>query len=128
MSDTYVLDASAILCLLFRETGSEKVEVLLQDSVVSAVNYAEVVTKLHDRRTAPEVLSAIVAEFTPKVIDFDLSLALATASLRNASRSFGLSLGDRACLALAASKGAVAVTTDRSWEALQIGVRVMLVR
>jgi ribonuclease VapC len=128
MTDAYVLDASAILCSMLREPGHEKVESLLQGSVVSAVNYAEVMTKLQDLRTTPEVFAAIVDEFKLVVVEFDLTHALATASLRNATRARGLSLGDRACLALAASRNAIAVTTDRAWQDLPGIARVLVVR
>jgi PIN domain nuclease of toxin-antitoxin system len=62
------------------------------------------------------------------VVDFDMSQAVAAGGLRPSTRSLGLSLGDRACLALAASSGVTALTTDRAWARLEVGVLVDVIR
>jgi ribonuclease VapC len=128
MSEPAVLDASAILCVMLQEKGSDKVEPLLDTAVISAVNFAEVFSKLRDRGVDETMISAIIAEFEPVVVDFDKRLALHAAELRNKTRHRGLSLGDRACLALAASRGAVAVTTDKAWQDLSGISPILLVR
>jgi ribonuclease VapC len=128
MNDQYVLDASAILCVFFNETGAEAVEALLDNSVVSAVNYAEAVSKLHERNVEASTISAILSSFPAPIIDFDAEQSIATAALRNATRSRGLSLGDRACLALAASRNATAITTDKAWKDFEQVARVLVVR
>ena len=128
MSDIHVLDASAILCMFFQEKGAKTVEALLGTSIVSTVNYAEAISKLHERNVAADTITTILASFKPSIIDFDVSQAIATAALRNPTRSKGLSLGDRACLALAASRGAIAVTTDKAWKDFDSTASVMLVR
>ncbi|MFT3670830.1 type II toxin-antitoxin system VapC family toxin [Aestuariivirga sp.] len=127
MSETYVLDASAILCLLFKEPGADAVESLLSDAVVSTVNYAEAVSKLYERGIGTDDVAAILAEFRPDTVDFDLEQAISAAALRPLTKARGLSLGDRACLALAAARNATAVTTDRAWADVP-GVRVMVLR
>jgi len=125
MAAAKVLDASALLALLFDETGAEYVLALLEDRpLISTVNFAEVLTKLSDQGVAPEearrhlqgsgILDALV------MVPFDDNQAQTVAELRRTTRPFGLSLGDRVCLALALVRNAVAVTADRSW--LQIPV------
>jgi ribonuclease VapC len=128
MNDVHVLDASAILCVFYQENGAKDVERLLNSAIVSAVNYAEAISKLHERNVAADVITAILADFKPSIIDFDVQQSINTAALRNTTRSKGLSLGDRACLALAASRNAIAVTTDKAWKDFDSIARIMLVR
>jgi ribonuclease VapC len=63
-----------------------------------------------------------------RVVDFDAELAEMSADLRPATRPNGLSLGDRACLALAQKRGAVALTADRTWASVDVPVEVRVVR
>lgn len=127
-----VLDASAILAFLFDEPGAEYVLASLEDRpLMSAVNLAEVLTKLSDQGVVPEeagrrlqasgVLGAIV------MVPFDDEQAQTVATLRHSTRPLGLSLADRACLALALRRGATALTADKAW--LQVpGVAVEVIR
>jgi PIN domain nuclease of toxin-antitoxin system len=129
-----VLDASALLALLHDEAGAEAVEAALRDGAsVSAVNWAEVLTKLADDGAGPDrskseledlglLGSAIV------IHPLDEELAGRIAALRRPTRAAGLSLGDRACLALAQALGAVALTSDQSWSGLRVGVEVRVIR
>ena len=128
MNEVYVLDASAILCFMYSERGGDRVSELLENAIVSSVNYAEVLTKMHDRGFSDSEFAAALAEFRPPVIEFSQEQAFTAAALRNVTRSKGLSLGDRACLALAISRNAIAVTTDRAWNDFENITRVMLVR
>jgi PIN domain nuclease of toxin-antitoxin system len=61
-------------------------------------------------------------------IDFDRELAVGAAALLRPTSRFGLSLGDRACLALARLRDLPAVTADRAWAKLDLGIRVEVVR
>lgn len=124
----YVLDASALLCLLFEEPGAERVEATLGSGCVSAVNLAEVVGKLVDRGVPAEEAIADLRGIALEVIDMDRAQAEAAGRLRGATRAAGLSLGDRACLALAKSLDATALTTDRPWASLDCGIAVEVVR
>ena len=128
MSETYVLDASAILTVINGETGFETVLDLLQRSVTSAVNVSEVVAKLQERGGSDSAIMAILNDFDVQVVAFDGEQAIAAGMLRNSTRKKGLSLGDRACLALAASRGATAVTADKAWLDLDNIANVLLVR
>ena len=129
----HVLDASALLALMQSEPGSEVVDALLEDHecVASSVNIAEVGSKLVDKGLAPDQLSRVLSQIDVQTIDFDAEQATACAALRANTRAQGLSLGDRACLALARGMQATAVTADRAWADLDesvIGVRVQLIR
>ena len=124
----HVLDASALLCLLFEEPGHERVEAALGSACIAAANLAEVVGKLIDRGVPAEEAVSDLREVDLDVVAMDRAQAEATGSLRAATRAAGLSLGDRACLALAQSLGATALTTDRAWAGLDCGVAVEVVR
>jgi PIN domain nuclease of toxin-antitoxin system len=63
-----------------------------------------------------------------EVIPFDEKQAIEVARLRPLTRSLSLSLSDRACLALARQLRLPAMTTDRAWTRLQIGVQVIAIR
>ncbi|GJD54101.1 hypothetical protein OPKNFCMD_6882 [Methylobacterium crusticola] len=124
----YVLDASALLCLLFDEPGADRVEAVLHGACISAANYAEVIGKLVDRGQAPEEVVANLRELDLDVVPLDRAQGEAMGALRASTRSAGLSLGDRACLALAADRSAVALPTNRDWAKLEVEVGVELVR
>lgn len=123
-----VLDASAVLAVLQGEPGAETVEAVLGDALISAVNYSEVVSKLYDRGVPAEVIDTVMASLALVIEPFDRDQAVEAGSLRNATRALGLSLGDRACLALAKVRGAPAITMDRAWRDLKIGVTVECLR
>ena len=122
-----VLDASAVLAYVYDEPGAPIVAVSLRDAVVSAVNAAEVVTKLMERDSpgrAREDFRRLRLEIAP----FDLQQAYLVADLRAPTRAFGLSLGDRACLALARTLRLPALTADGRWSEVDVGVEVRLIR
>ena len=124
-----VLDASAVLALIQNEPGAEIVTVALQDdSLISAVNYAEVISKLVERGATCEQADAAVQKIAVPVADFDLALARRTGALRSATKSRGLSLADRACLALGEREQVPVLTSDRRWEGLLSDVQVRLIR
>jgi len=125
---TVVLDASALLAVMHAEPGHEQVLEEWEDAVIGAVNRSEVVSKLVDHgMPAPEAIS-LLDDLGLDVEDFDASLADAAATLRLATRGKGLSLGDRACLALAAREGASILTADRAWGGLDIDLDIRLIR
>lgn len=124
----HVLDASALLAVMLEEPGAEKVRELLPGAIVGAVNLAEVVAKLQERGAPDENIDRNIARLNLPVIPFDAAQAMAAGKLRARTRSLGLSLGDRACLALALARGLPAVTTDRGWARLDIGAEVIVAR
>ena len=123
-----VLDASALLAMLQGEPGGDRVAEALPDAVISAVNIAEVVAKLRDKGLAQNQARETLEILSLNVVEFDLSQAIEAGGLRPSTRDYGLSLGDRACLALAARVGATALTTDRAWAQLEIGISVDVIR
>lgn len=125
---TAVLDASALLALLFEEPGGEIVVGVVADGAsVGAVNLAEVATVVTRRGQQPgKVLQALRAQV--QVEPFLEQDALQVAAISSAVAERGLSLGDRACLALAHRLGVPAVTADRMWGDLPLDVSVTLIR
>ena len=128
MSDAYVLDASAILCRLFDEPGAAEVERRRPDAIVSAVNLAEVVSKLVERGASDALAPQAIATLNITVVPLHREMAEIAGFLRTATRHAGLSLGDRCCLALAAGTGRIAATTDKAWANVQVGVVIETLR
>jgi ribonuclease VapC len=129
MSDKrYILDASAVLAMMLGEDGGDEVRERLGASQISAVNLSEVVAKLQEGGVPDEVITSSLAELDFDVLDFDQGQAVRAGLLRTATRSNGLSLGDRACLSAAEACSAVAVTTDRSWGKLELDIAVEVLR
>ncbi len=131
---TSVLDASALLAYLQDEPGVDLVaEALVQGVAMSAVNWAEVLSKLTEWGQDPD---AVTAELTEQgllgkallVYPLNEALACSIAKLYPGTRSLGLSLGDRACLALALSLGLPVLTADRDWGTLSLGCNVIQIR
>ena len=123
-----VLDASALLAYLQDEPGGERVRAALPHAVISTVNWAEVVGKAQDdgvdTRGLREDLASLGLAFEP------LSAAQAeiAGQFKERTRRYGLSLGDRACLALGSDRGEPVCTADRVWKQLDLGVEVEMIR
>ena len=122
-----VLDASAVIAVLRGERGGQAAAAHMTDSKLSAVNLIEVAQRLNDEWSEEQV-TAVLAELPCKVIDFDAPLGLRAGLMRRATRARGLSLGDRACLALAESLSLPVLTADRAWADLDLGIEVVLIR
>ena len=123
-----VLDSSALLAFIHAEPGGDIVAAFVGDAVISSVNHAEVVTKLVERTGSLEAARAALGMASVDVIDFDTAQAEQTGALVTRTRSRGLSLGDRACLTLAAREAAPVLTADRIWATLKLDVEVRLIR
>ncbi|MBI5014109.1 MAG: type II toxin-antitoxin system VapC family toxin [Deltaproteobacteria bacterium] len=125
---TWVFDASAILALLQNEPGAGEVEARLLGAVICAVNLSEVVGKLMDVGMPEEEARQAVDALSLTVIPFDAPLAWQTAALRPRTRRFGLSLGDRACLATGLLLGQPVLGADKIWAELGLPLAVGLIR
>ncbi len=131
---TAVLDASALLALLKGEPGAERVaEALERGAYLSAVNLAEVLSKLADWGEDPAEAQARMERVgllgaAVEVLPFTGEDALEVARLRALTRAYGLSFGDRACLALARRLGLPALTAERAWAELDLGIPVEVLR
>jgi ribonuclease VapC len=113
-----VLDATCVLALLFREPGAAVVAAAFaRTCLLSTVNYQEVVAKLVDRGMESAAIDTAL-QLPFELVDFDEEQALTAGLLRATTRAFGLSAGDRACLALAKVRELTALTADRAWVAV----------
>ena len=121
-----VLDASAVLALLQEEQGADEVEGNLDGASMSCVNLSEVIQKAEQHGVETEGLEYDLEALGIEFRDFDLAMTRPTARLWSAGK--GLSLGDRACLALAKANDATAITADGRWVIDGLGVDVRLIR
>ena len=124
-----VLDSSALLTLLNAEPGADELTPqLLSRATSSTVNLAEVQGKLVERglpsRDAWEAALSPIRHATP----FTEEHAKIAGDLITLTRPLGLSLGDRACLALGLALGAEIYTADRSWRRLKLDVTIHVIR
>ena len=127
--NSIVLDASALLAVLNAETGADKVSPeLLSAATSSTVNLAEVQGKLVERGLSPH--DAWEATLSPirEPSAFTAEHARTAGSLVAQTRQLGLSLGDRACLALGLALKAPVYTADKSWRNLKLGIRIHVIR
>lgn len=116
-----ILDASALIAFLAEETGSDFVKQLLPSAVMSSINVAEVaqfliINKKVDKLKAREIIEQLIAES----YIFDNQEAFKVAGLIDITKKFGLSLADRACIALALKTGFPIYTADKVWKKLEI--------
>jgi len=123
-----VLDSSAVLAVVLNEPGAGLVKTGVKGVGISAVNLAEVVSKLSDQLFGKDQIDLIVGGLGLQVAPFDESQAIVAGQLRRATRHLGLSLGDRACLALAIREKAAVITADRSWAGLDLGIEIKVIR
>ena len=125
---TTVLDTSALVCFLQDEPGNDRVEAVLQEAVISSVNWAEVVQKsiaawvdIDGMREEIEALGLAIVPFTAEEADI-------AGRLWQQTRQQGLSLGDRACLSLGIRLNAPVLTADQIWSALNLPNTTHIVR
>ncbi len=127
---TYVLDTSALLAWMQSGPGSDAVSgYLASQCFLSAVNLAELVSKLIDLNHAgPEKIPGQLRAMGLQIVSFDDTQALISGALRAVTRARGLSLGDRACLALAQQLNAEVVTADNAWTGLDLSLTITNIR
>jgi PIN domain nuclease of toxin-antitoxin system len=124
-----VLDASAILALIQHERGAEKLTVeILKDAVISTVNLAEVQSKLVKKGYIPEEAWEDAISLVTAAVPFTSEQAKIAGSLIAKTEKYGLSLGDRSCLALAIALKAPVYTTEQVWRNLKMGVPIHVIR
>lgn len=135
MTEPYssVLDASALLAHLNDEAGADEVEeALIRGAAISAVNLAEVLAKLAHLEDAASTFRSLRRQglFGTRLAVEPLTEddAITIARLYGRTRNHGLSFGDRACLALAIRLGVPAITADRAWKRVKLGVAVRTIR
>ena len=124
-----LLDASAIIALVKRETGYEKVDAVLAKCSMSTVNFTEFITSLARGNVIPDDIDAIIDNIIPEIIPFSHQLSITAGKLYSKTRSLGLSLGDRACIATAIHFNMEIYTADKAWAKLDIpDLKIHLIR
>ena len=125
-----LLDASALLAVIFEEAGADLVhEALRGDAAMSTVNAAEVAARLHQGGWTVGDVTEVIAALGMELVPFDVDTALLSGQYRPATQRVGLGLGDRACLATARRLGVPVLTADRVWTQLNLpGVTVRCIR
>jgi ribonuclease VapC len=130
---TSVLDASALMALVYEEPGADRVESAIgAGALVSAVNWAEVLAKLVAAGGDVHAVSAMALPGGPstrlELVPFDDELARESARLARRTQALGLSLADRAALALGQARRLRVLTTDRAWRSLRLPIRIEVIR
>ncbi len=123
-----VLDASALLVLLNEEPGHQEVVNYLSVAIMSAVNYTEVLTVLIAQGVPAQIAEEITSGLLGEIVPFESKQAIIAANLRSLTKPFGLSLGDRACLALGKDRKAAIVTADKIWKKIDLDMDIILIR
>ncbi|MGK7912876.1 MAG: type II toxin-antitoxin system VapC family toxin [Synechococcus sp.] len=123
-----VLDASALLAYLQGEVGSDVVQDMLSESVMSSVNWAEVIQKSIVAGVDVEGMQEDLAALGLKISPFTVAEAEIAGRLWESTREYGLSLGDRACLSLGLRLNVPVITADRAWANLDLQLDVQVVR
>jgi PIN domain nuclease of toxin-antitoxin system len=127
MTET-VMDSSAVLASIHGEPGADVVDAALAGSVISAINFAEVVSKLIFCGL-PEAEAVIAARrFGAGLVDVDEDQAVTAGMIHASTREAGISMADAFCLALAKQRGSPVLTSDRAWKTLGLGIEVTLIR
>ena len=123
-----VIDASAVIACLVGEPFTRFDPEKLGHAAISTVNLSEVLARLPEIGVPESATAAAVERLNLRVVVFDEPQARAAARLRASTRQAGLSLGDRACLALGGQLGCPLVTADRMWATVDVGVEIVLIR
>ena len=125
---TCILDASAMLALIFDEPGGEIVAQVARGARLLSVNFTEVVQRVIVIDGNPQRAEEAVDRLEIEVVPFDRELARSTADLREPTSFIGASLADRACLALGRQSGLAILTADRDWRKLSLDIEIQLIR
>lgn len=123
-----ILDASAVLAIFLHEPGWDIAAKVIRQARISTVNVTEVLTKLIDKGAPERVIMLAEKTMREIAVPFDYDMARRAALLRPTTRKDGLSLGDRACLALALAQAAPVMTAERKWKKLELGVDIKVIR
>ena len=123
-----VLDASAVLAVLRNERGAENVIPHLRGSLISSINYAEVLCILREGGGDPEMGELAINGLQIERVAFDSEHAQLLASIYMRTLGSTIGLADRACLSLGLMHRLPVITADRAWQDTDIGVDVWLFR
>lgn len=128
MDRVVVFDSSAALAVIFREVAGDAIVDLMEGALLSTVNLLEIHTKLLLTGSTESEARIRVRQMQCEMCPLDVEQAGIASEMIQKTRPFGLSLGDRACLALAIQRKSPVYTADRAWQGLQVGVEINLIR
>lgn len=128
MQKAIILDASALIALLFEEKGMTLVESHLPHAQISSVNLTEVVSFLIKQGITEQETTGLIEDLALTIVDYDPPQAFLAGALISKTMHKGLSLGDRACLALAIQHDLPVLTADKTWAELHLPVKIKLIR
>ena len=125
---SYLLDASALLAAIHNELGGELVQQIIEESAISSINWSEVLQKLNRAGADTQAITAALKALGLEIIAFNEDDATIAASLWPETKSLGLSLADRACLAMGRRLKLTVVTADKVWQSLDAEQKIKLIR
>jgi ribonuclease VapC len=128
VSEVSIFDSSALIALMRGEPGWEVAAEYAENAIICAVNLSEVVAKFVREGGDPDQIAFHIRATELRVVDFDAGLAFEAGNLIRQTAAFGLSLGDRACLALAKRETLPVLTSDTAWRDVDIGVNLIFIR
>jgi len=128
MSESFVLDSSALLALINNEAGALSVEPLISQSIISAINFAETLSILERHGIKTKEGAHLLRSMIKDIIPFTTEHAIISSEIYLSCQLKGLSLGDRACLALGLSENLPVVTADRAWKDLSLNLEIRCIR
>lgn len=124
-----LLDASAIIALIKKEKGFQVVDDILAQSAISTVNFGELISSLAREGIPSADIDLMTENIIPEIIPFDHELSIVAGKLTAITKSKGLSLGDRACIATALQLDLPVYTADKVWADLDIpNLKLKLIR
>ncbi len=123
-----ILDASAVLAYLHDENGSLQVDNVLKGAFISTVNWCEVVQKLRLKGIDDKAVCQQLEALGVRIVPFTKEHAQKAGELWQITSPFGLSLGDRACLATALIEGLSVMTADKVWQDVPLDLQINLIR
>ena len=124
-----ILDASALIAFVYAEKGHDVVAKVLHCAVMSTVNISEVIKYMINCNAEKSEIDLMLDKSLHKIMDFDRNQSYYAAELNTLTKTFGLSLADRACLALSLRTGYPIYTADKIWKQLQIkNIDIHLIR
>ncbi len=124
----FVLDASAVLAYVHQESGWNAVQAVIENACISAVNWSEILQKTAQKGLDSDLAGTLLQERGLAIQPFSARQAELAASLWASTRDHGLSLADRACLALALDRKLPVLTADKAWSGLKLDIAVELCR
>ena len=125
-SNRILLDTSALIALIKKESGYQKIEEVLPYSAISSVNLCELASILARNNILENEIDEIIEDIVPEVIPFCENIAIKAGKLSKYSAKYGLSLGDKACLSTAEYYSMNVYTTDKIWPELKTYITIAI--